>query len=384
MNNTSVKYKFALPVLMSFFIMSFVDMVGIGVDRVKSDFNLSDAMAQLIPAATFLWFFLLSLAVGIFQDRRGKRFTLNLGMVITAVGLFIPFFYYTYISTLVGFALLGIGNTIVQVSANPLLVDVVPDSRRSSFLSFAQFIKAIGSMVAPVLAGVFAVRFGDWKIVFLVFGLASVFSTLWLGATRIVEKKPDRAAATLRSSFKLLGNGYILMMVIGIFLVVGIDVGMNSVSGQFFMQKLGIASENAERARSIYFFGRMLGTFGGALLLARLSSRHFFLWSSLSSLVAIIVLMLNPFPTAGWVIIFIIGLTVANIFPLIFSITVGRYPDRANEISGLMIMAVSGGGLIPPVMGWLSDQLNITASLFVLVFCALYLTLISLVALRRD
>jgi FHS family L-fucose permease-like MFS transporter len=150
------------------------------------------------------------------------------------------------------------------------------------------------------------------------------------------------------------------------------------------MQKLGIASENAERARSIYFFGRMLGTFGGALLLTRLSSRHFLLWSSVSSLLAIIVLMLNPFPVAGWIIIFITGLTVANIFPLIFSITVGRYPDRANEISGLMIMAVSGGGLIPPVMGWLSDQLNITASLFVLVFCAVYLTIISLVALRNT
>jgi FHS family L-fucose permease-like MFS transporter len=329
---------------------------------VKSDFDLSGTLAQFIPAAVFLWFFLLSVSVGIFQDRYGKRFTVNLGMVITGVGLFIPYFYYTYISTLVGFALLGIGNTIVQVSANPLLVDVVPDSRRASFLSLSQFIKAIGSMIAPILAGIFAARFGDWKIVLLVYGIVSVLSVVWLGSVKIVERQPERAAATLRSSFKLLGNGYILMMVLGI----------------------GIVSENAEKARSIYFLGRMLGTLGGALLLTRLSSRHFLLWSSVLTLIAFLVLIVSPFPSAGWVIIFIIGLTVANIFPLIFSITVGKYPDRANEISGLMIMAVSGGGLIPPVMGWLSDHINITASMFVLVFCAAYLIIASIIVLKRD
>ena len=377
-----MKYKFVFPVLMSFFVMSFVDMVGIGVDRVKSDFDLSDTLAQLIPSAAFLWFLLLSVSVGIFQDRRGKKFTVNLGMLITALGLFIPYFVYSYATVLIGFALLGIGNTIVQVSANPLLVDVVPGNRRSSFLSLSQFIKAIGSMIAPALAGVFASRFGDWKLIFLSFGIVSLLSMVWLATQKIPESKPERAAATVGSSFKLLGKPYILMMVLGIFFVVGIDVGMNAISGQFFIQKLGVEPVSAERARSIYFLGRMLGTFGGAILLARLSSHRFLLWSSLLSIVAIIIFMFNSQAMAGWIIIFIIGLTVANIFPLIFSITVGKFSDRSNEISGLMIMAVSGGGLIPPIMGWLSDSIRITASIFVLVFCAAYLIIISFVALR--
>ena len=369
---------------MSFFVMSFVDMVGIGVDRVKLDFDLSDTLAQLIPSAAFLWFLLLSVSVGIFQDRVGKRVTVNLGMLITALGLFLPVIYYTYITTLIGFALLGIGNTIVQVSANPLLVDVVPDNRRSSFLSLSQFIKAIGSMIAPALAGIFASRFGDWKLVFLTFGIVSLLTMVWMASQKIPESKPDRAPATLGSSFKLLGNPFILMMVLGIFFVVGIDVGMNAISGQFFMQKLEVAGESAEKARSIYFFGRMLGTFGGAILLARLSSHRFLLWSSLFSILVILVFLFNSNALAGWILIFIIGLAVANIFPLIFSITVGKYPDRSNEISGLMIMAVSGGGLIPPIMGWLSDSISITASIFVLVFCAAYLVVISFVALRDQ
>jgi fucose permease len=238
-------------------------------------------------------------------------------------------------------------------------------------------------MIAPALAGMFATRFGDWKLVFLTFGIVSLLTMVWMASQKIPESKPDRAPATLGSSFRLLGNSYILMMVLGIFFVVGIDVGMNSISGQFFMQKLLVPAESAEKARSIYFFGRMLGTFGGAIMLARMSSHRFLLWSSILSILFILVFMFNSVPIAGWVLTFIIGLTVANIFPLIYSVSVGKYPDRSNEISGLMIMAVSGGGLIPPVMGALSDNFSITTSIFVLVFCAAYLVVISLIALRE-
>lgn len=384
MKNNSLQYKFILPVLMSFFVMSFVDMVGISVDRVKIDFQLSDTMAQLIPAAAYLWFLLLSVGVGIFQDRLGKKLTVNIGMLVTALGLFIPFFYYTYISTLLGFALLGIGNTIVQVGGNPLLIEVVPDKRRSSFMSLAQFIKAIGSMIAPALAGIFASQFGNWKLVFLVFGIVSLLSMLWLSTQKIDEAKSDREPASLKSSFRLLGNRYILMMVLGIFFVVGIDVGINASSGQFFIQKLGVVSDHAEKARSVYFLGRMLGTLGGAILLARLSSHRFLLWSSVLSIIGILFFMFNSVPITAWIVIFLIGLTVANIFPLIFSITIGKFPDRSNEISGLMIMAISGGGLIPPIMGWLSDNISITASMWVLVFCAAYCIFISLIALKKN
>ncbi|NJO91781.1 MAG: sugar MFS transporter [Chloroflexia bacterium] len=123
MKNT--KAQVIIPVFLSFFVMSFVDLVGIGVDRAKLDFELSDTVAQLIPSAAFLWFLLLSVPTGVIQDRLGKKKTLNIGILITALGLFIPFVVYTFPSILIGFALLGIGNTIIQVSANPLLVDVV-------------------------------------------------------------------------------------------------------------------------------------------------------------------------------------------------------------------------------------------------------------------
>jgi FHS family L-fucose permease-like MFS transporter len=381
--NSKINITKILPVLMSFFVMSFVDLVGIGVDRVSTDMNLSATLAQLIPSAAFLWFLLLSVPVGILQSRLGKRFVLNIGMGVTALGLLVPFFFYSFAMVLTGFALLGIGNTIVQVSANPLLVDAVPENRRSSFLSFSQFVKAIGSMIGAPLAGVFASRFGDWKLMFLVFGIVSILTVVWLGSVKIDEIKQEGYKATFGTSFKLLSNGFILLMVLSIFLVVGVDVGFNSNSGQFLMKHFGIEQTAAESGRSVYFFGRMLGTFLGAIMLTKISSRNFFLWTTVLSIVAFIAILVIPSKTIAWGLVFIIGFGVANIFPLVFSIAVEKQPERSSEISGLMIMAVSGGAFIPLLIGWVSDMSNILFGMSVLLVCLVYLFSVSLYCLKK-
>ncbi|NMC38182.1 MAG: sugar MFS transporter [Bacteroidales bacterium] len=372
-----------LPVLMAFFVMSFVDLVGIGVDRVSKDMSLSATVAQLIPSAAFLWFFVLSVPVGVLQSRLGKKAMLNIGMGITALGLLVPFFIYSFVMVLVGFALLGIGNTIVQVSANPLLVDVVPGNRASSFLSFSQFVKAIGSMLGAPLAGFFAAKYGDWKLLFLVFGIVSLLAVLWLGTSKIDETRVEGYKATFASSFKLLGNNFVLLMVLSIFLVVGVDVGFNSNSGQFLIKQFGIEQTAAESGRSVYFFGRMLGTFAGALLLTRISSRSFFMWTSILGIICLAAILLVKSGTMAWVLIFLIGLAVANIWPLVFSIAVEKYPLQNNEISGLMMMAISGGAVIPLMIGWISDISSIALGMSVLIACMIYLLAVSIYCLKH-
>ena len=384
MNTKKLSIAYVTPVLISFFVMSFCDLVGIGVDNAKADFELSNTLAQLIPLAVFAWFFVLSVPVGILQDRIGKRNMLNIGMLLTAIGLILPFFIYTFPILLVGFALLGIGNTIIQVSANPLLVDVVPSNRTSSFLSFSQFVKAVGSMVAPYLAIFFAVRFGDWKILFLVFGGVSILSVIWLHFTKIEETQSKEKKATIGSCLKLLNIKYIAIMVLGIFFLVGIDVGINSSSGQFLMEKLGMDAEPAMQGRSLYFFGKMLGTFAGALLLTRISSKKFLISSAIATLITILFFIFSPTPLIALVLMFSIGLASSNIFPLIYSLTVKKYANRTNEISGLMIMAVSGGAFIPPIVGKITDSINITAGMFVFAICAVYLLFLSFYSSKNN
>jgi fucose permease len=384
MNTQKINISKIAPVLMAFFVMSFVDLVGIGVDRVSKDMNLSATLAQLIPSATFLWFLLLSVPVGVMQSRLGKRFMLNTGMMVTALGLLVPYFFYTFTTVLIGFALLGIGNTIVQVSANPLLVDVVPGNRASSFLSFSQFVKAIGSMLGAPLAAGFAALFGDWKVLFLVFGVVSILAVLWLGTSKIKETKGEGYKATFASSFKLLGNSFVLLMVLSIFMVVGVDVGFNSNSGQFLMKQYGIDPTVAESGRSIYFLGRMLGTFAGAILLTKISSRKFFMWTSVLGILCFIIILLMKSHAMAWVLVFLIGLAVANIWPLVFSIAVEKYPTRTNEISGLVMMAISGGAVIPLLVGWISDMSTMAIGMTVLIACMIYLWAISMYCLKKQ
>jgi MFS transporter, FHS family, L-fucose permease len=384
MHTQRVNITKILPVLMAFFVMSFVDLVGIGVDRVSKDMNLSATLAQLIPSAAFLWFLLLSVPVGVLQSRMGKRFMLNVGMGVTALGLLVPYFFYTFEMVLVGFALLGIGNTIVQVSANPLLVDVVPGNRASSFLSFSQFVKAIGSMIGAPLAGVFAAHFThDWKLLFLVFGVVSILSVIWLGSVKIDEVKQASVKATFGSSFKLLGTGFVFLMVMSIFLVVGVDVGFNSNSGQFLIKQFGMDPTTAESGRSVYFLGRMLGTFAGAIMLTRISSRNFFMWTSALGILCLIAILLIHSTAIAWALVFMIGLAVANIWPLVFSIAVEKYPDRSNEISGLMMMAISGGAVIPLIIGWVSDLTNVALGMSILILCMIYLLSVSVYCLKK-
>jgi MFS transporter, FHS family, L-fucose permease len=371
------------PVLMAFFVMSFVDLVGIGVDRVSKDMSLSATVAQLIPSAAFLWFFILSVPVGVMQSRLGKKNMLNIGMGVTALGLLVPFTFYTFPMVLAGFALLGIGNTIVQVSANPLMVDVVPGNRASSFLSFSQFVKAIGSMIGAPLAGFFAAQFGDWKLMFLVFGIVSILSVLWLGTSKIDETRVEGYKATFASSFKLLGNGNVLLLVLSIFLVVGVDVGFNSNSGQFLIKRFGIDQTAAESGRSVYFLGRMLGTFAGAIMLTKISSRKFFMWTSALGILCLAAIVLVKSPVLAWGLVFLIGMAVANIWPLVFSLAVEKYPNQSNEISGLVMMAISGGAVIPLLVGWVSDMTSIALGMTILIACMIYLWAVSMYCLKK-
>jgi len=383
MNIQKVNIKKILPVLMAFFVMSFVDLVGIGKDYVNDDLHLSGFVLGFIPFAAFIWFFFLSVPIGILQSRTSKKFMLNIGMGVTGLGLLIPFFIYNYFMVLVAFALLGIGNTIIQVSANPLIVDVVPDNRKSSFLSFSQFIKAIGSMIGAPLAAVFVSRFGNWKLEFLVFGVVSILSVLWLGAIKIEETEQKEVKATLGSSFKLLNDNFVLLMVLSIFLVVGIDVGFNAHSGQFLISQFGFDIKEAKLGRSVYFLGRTLGTFSGAIMLTKISSRKFFMWTSILGLVCLIAILFFKSHLIAWVLVFLIGLAVANIFPLVFSITIERHPTRGNEISGLMMMAISGGAFIPLLIGWVSDISSIAIGMSILIICMIYLLSVSIYSLRR-
>jgi len=368
---------------MSFIVMGFVDIVGVATGFIKKDFMLTDNIAQLIPSMALFWFFVLSVPSGILQDRFGKKRMLNIGMILTGIAMVIPFIHYSFPMMLTAFIVLGIGNTIIQVSANPLLHDVSPRDKYSSYMSLSQFVKAIVSLLGPAIAAAMSTMFGNWKLVFIVYAFTSILAIVWLYLTQIEETKSSHNAATFKSCFSLLKNKFILFTALGIFMLVGCDVGMNSNIANFLQNQFGLTLERASLGISLYFTALMIGRFLGAVILNWISARWFLLSTSTLALISLIGMLLAPSIVVVQIAIFMVGLGSANLFPLIFSIALEKMPDRANEISGLMIMAVSGGAFLPPVMGMVSTNYGVKASFLVLVFAMIYLVSAGIYSLKK-
>ena len=378
MKNKNMSVSKLLPVFLTFIVMGFVDIVGVSTGYIQEDFNLSDTMAQFIPSMVFVWFFIFSIPVGVLQDKIGKKKMMNIGIVISFLGLIIPFLSYSFVTVLISFAFIGIGNTIVQVAANPLLQEVSSKEKLSSFLSLSQFIKAITSLLGPIIATFLALRFGDWKLVFVVYAVLSLISILWLSATSIDERIKSESPATFKSCMELLKNKFVLGIVIAIFLIVGADVGMNSNIQGFLMKLHGLTLEQASYGISIYFTALMVSRFLGAILLQFLKPIHFLITTAVLAILGMGLLLVSNSVLTSQIAIFIVGLGAGNLFPLIFSIAINKMPDRANEISGLLIMAIVGGAIIPPIMGSLSSLMGIAGALYMLILCFVYVLILGL------
>jgi fucose permease len=354
-NNKNVYLKL-IPVMLCFFVMGFVDLVGIATNYVKEDFNLTDTVANLFPSMVFLWFLIFSVPVGMLANRIGRKKTVLLSLVVTAFSLAIPFLNYSFAGMLISFSLLGIGNTLMQVSLNPLLSTIISGEKLASSLTFGQFVKAIASFTAPLIAGWAALAFGDWKLLYPIFLVIAATGILALGFTQIKEEDKTGETSTFAGCFALLGDKLVLLSFLGIMCHVGIDVGVNVTAPKILIERLGISLEDAGYATSIYFLFRTVGCLSGAFILARFSHKKFFLISCVLMILSVAGLFFFNSPALIYVAIALAGLGNSNIFPVILSQAMLHLPHKKNEVSGLMVMGLFGGTVFPFLMGIASDH----------------------------
>lgn len=361
-----------LPVMFGFFIMGFVDVVGIATNYVKTDFHLSDTVANILPVMVFLWFLVFSVPTGLLMNKIGRKNTVMLSMAITFIAMLVPFAAYNFTVVLIAFALLGIGNTIIQVALNPLLTNVVSGDKLASSLTLGQFVKAIAAFLGPIIAGFAAGSLGNWKLIFPLYAVITVVSTIWLWSTSIDKEQSEEKNVSIINCFGLLKDRYILAFFVGILLVVGIDVGLNVTIPKYLMEKCSIPLEQAGLGISLYFVARTVGTFLGAIILSKYSASKIFMYSIILGVFGFIGMLLVSNLVLLSVFIFVLGFACANLFSIIFTYALKRQPERANEVSGLMIMGVSGGA-IALFIGMVSDAVGSQAAgIVVLLVCLLY------------
>ena len=377
-----MKYGRLIPIMLCFFAMGFVDLVGIASNYVKADLGLTDAEANIFPSLVFFWFLIFSVPTGVLMNRIGRKCTVLLSLLVTTASLLIPLFGDGYGLMLCSFSLLGIGNALMQTSLNPLLSNIVSGDRLASSLTFGQFVKAIASFLAPYIAMWGATQamptFGlGWRVLFPVYMVIAVIAILWLSSTPIEEEKPDQASG-FAACLRLLGNPFVLLCFIGIVCHVGIDVGTNTTAPKLLMERVGLTLDEAGFATSLYFIFRTAGCLLGSFILQHLSARRFFAFSVACMLVAMVGLLVSDAHQIIYVCIALIGFGNSNVFPIIFSQALTAVPDKKNEVSGLMIMGLFGGTIFPLLMGVASDAVGQSGAVAVMAVGVVYLILYTL------
>lgn len=366
-----------IPVMLCFFAMGFVDLVGTASNYVQKDLGLTDSQANLFPSLIFFWFLIFSVPTGMLMNRIGRKKTVVISLVITALSLLIPITGDSYIVMLLSFSLLGIGNAVMQTSLNPLVTNLISGDKLASTLTFGQFVKAIASFLAPILAAWGATTmmptFGlGWRSLFVIYAIVSVLSIAALAATPIEEERPDKASG-VGECLRLLSRPFILLCFIGIMCHVGIDVGTNTTAPKIIMERLALPLEEAGYATSVYFIFRTAGCFLGAFILRSMSPKIFFGISVVMMVVAMAMLFICDSLSAIYVALGLIGFGNSNIFSIVFSQALLASPDEKNEVSGLMIMGLFGGTIFPLAMGFAADSIGQAGAVAVMTVGVIYL-----------
>ena len=356
--------KFAvLPVMFGFFIMGFVDIVGVATSYVKADFaGMDDKVSGLISLSCFLWFLILSIPTGMLMNRIGRKKTVVVSFAITALAMLIPVLKYDFAFVLVAFAMLGIGNTMLQVALNPLVTKVVSAEKLTGTITLGQFIKAMSSFLGPILAAMFAGSVWGWKAIFPVYAAVTVLAMAWLAVSPIQEQLIEKSEITFARTFSLLRDKYIVLFFIGILVLVGVDVGMGVTFPKLLQERCSLPLEKAGMGNSVYFLARTVGAFLGGVVLMRFSASKFFTASSCLALVSLVGLIFSRNLTMILFFVALFGLGYANLFSIIFSLSMQKMPQKTNEVSALLIVGVSGGAVLPPLLGVITDTFGTQGS----------------------
>jgi fucose permease len=366
-----------IPVMLCFFAMGFVDLVGTATNYVQKDLGLSEASASIFPSLVFFWFLIFSVPTGMLMNKIGRKKTVLLSLAVTFISLLIPLFGESYMIMLLSFSFLGIGNAIMQTSLNPLVTNLISSDKLASTLTFGQFVKAIASfsatLIAPWGAATAMMTFGlNWRILFLIYAVICLLSLAALGATPIHEEKPDKVSG-IGECVRLLGRPFILLCFIGIMCHVGIDVGTNTYAPKVISERLGLALNEAIFGTTVYFICRTAGCFLGAFILRMMPPRSFFLISVLLMAAGMVILMTCHDLTMLFTGIGLIGVGNSNIFSVVFSQALIAAPAERNEVSGLMIMGLFGGTIFPLGMGAAAGAVGQLGSIIVMSAGVLYL-----------
>ena len=381
-----------LPILAGFFVMGFGDIIGTVMVQVKAECaEHADSISWLMPIFAYCWFLLISIPTGILCGRLGRKNAVIVSLAVTVAAMFVPLAasaerWWMYV---VAFALIGIGNTIIQAALPALMSNVVAPDQLTSRISLGQFVKAICAALTPVFVYLTATALGNWKLLFPLYGGLTILAGLWLLVTKIPDERQSQTAdsrqlTTFSSCFAMLKNPYVLAMTVGIFFSVGADVGFSVAIPEYLKNVYKVDLNRAGMGPTVYFVAKTVAAFAGAILFAKISAAKCFPYFMAVGILVTAGILFAPGPAAFLACVFVAALMTANSFGMCMGLAIDREPSKANEITALMVMAIIGGGIVSAVLGFAQRAFGPAGLVSVLIACIAYLFALGVFAGRKT
>ena len=386
-----MKLKMLLPMLFGFFVMGFGDIIGTVMNQVTSE-CAADAktISWMMPIFAYCWFLVISIPTGVLCGRLGRKNAVLISFAVTIVAMFVPLAasaerWWLYV---VAFALIGIGNTVMQAALPALMSNIVEKDKITARISLGQFVKAICASLTPVAVYLTATALGNWKLLFPLYGGLTIVETLWLWLTGIPDERKDagretgdaKAPTTFASCFAMLKHPYVLAMTVGIFFSVGADVGFSVAIPEYLKNVFKVDKDTAGMGPTVYFVAKTCAAFLGAIVFAKISAAKCFPWCMGLGILATAAILFVGSPFAFLACIFVVALMTANSFGMCMGLAINKVPEKANEITALMVMAIIGGGIASALLGPMQAAFGPAGIVSVLIACIGYLFALGLKA----
>ena len=383
-----------LPLLAGFFVMGFGDIIGTVMNQVKAECAANaDAISWLMPIFAYVWFLVISIPTGVLSGCIGRKNVVLVSLAVTVAAMIVPIFanaerWYLYV---VAFAFVGIGNTIIQAALPALMSNVVEPSLLASRISLGQFVKAVCAALTPVFVYLTATAFGNWKLLFPLYGALTVVAAAWLWLTKIPDERCQNNSpthtlvhqTTFTGCLAMLKEPYVLAMTVGILFSVGADVGFSVAIPEYLKNVFKVDVDLAGMGPTVYFIAKTAAAFAGAVVFAKVSAAKCFPWCMGLGLAATAAIPFVSSPFAFLSVVAFVAFLTANSFGMCMGLAIERFPAKANEITSLMVMAIVGGGIVSALLGFAQSVFGPAGIVVTLGLCIAYLFGLGLFASRR-
>ncbi len=375
-----------------FFIFGFITTLNMAlVPHLRSVFDLDYAWAMLADSAFFLAYFAFSAATSKLIDTIGYKRTMVLSLFVQVIGclLFIPAAkFVSFPLFLSAVFIVGAGVTALQTSANPYVIILGPEHSAPMRLTLAQAFNSIGAAIAPIVAGAFILTDASKmvskaqiaatvRIPYLLISAALLLLGLTVAFMRLPHINQTRAFRPGAEYDPVLCRGILtyrhtVLGALGIFLYVGVEVGLASIAVNYFKSQ-GMSSEKtASFLVSLYWLSAVVGRLLGTLVLTKIKSGHLLGGFGVAAASLIGASMVTHGQVAIWTLV-LCGFFNSIMFPNIFALGVAGLGPLTSKGSGLIMTACVGGAVIPFLLGALADKVGIQHAFMLPVFCYLFI-----------